>query len=99
MDISERPVALPPGCARVLTSPLLTGSGSNTNTIWYRVGGLLGLPRAQRGDGQNYVNFAFDELPCKRAKPVRLLGRKAMLQLNVLAVDVTEVSECLAHYG
>jgi hypothetical protein len=39
------------------------------------------------------VNFAFDELPGECAKPVRLLGGKTVLKLNVFAVDITEISE------
>ena len=54
---------------------------------------------AQRGDGDDYVNFAFGKLPGKCAKPVRLFGRKSMLELNVFAVDITEIGERFGDYA
>jgi hypothetical protein len=54
---------------------------------------LLSHRRPKPGDGDNHVDFAFDELPGKCAKPIRLLGGKTVLNLYGFAVHITEIAK------
>src|SRR5262249_43321354 len=49
-DISDRPVALPPGRARLSTSPEASGSGTNTNTHRSGLNRLAGSGQMEVGN-------------------------------------------------
>ena len=52
------------------------------------------LPTKRRSD--NHIDFAVDKLSGKCPKSLRLRVGKAILQLNILVLDVTEVAESLS---
>src|SRR5882757_8577657 len=91
--ISESPVTLPPGRARLSTSPLPTGSGSATMTMGMVPVARLASPGAKSGHRDDHIDFAFGKLLRQRAKPLRLFGRKTVVQLDVLAFDITKLAK------
>jgi hypothetical protein len=52
-----------------------------------------------KSEGGTDIDFAFSELARHRAKPIRLLRRETVLQRNVPALDITEITEGLLQNG
>ena len=55
------------------------------------IGGSFNLPGAKSGHRDNHIDFAFGKLLRQLSKPLRLLGRKTVVQFDVLAFDVTKL--------
>src|SRR5690348_8622550 len=91
--MSEGPVALPPGRAKLSTNPKPTGSPARTNTIGNGTGELFELHCAKRCHCNNCVEFGIDKLARQYPEPFRIFGGKAMVQMNVLAFNVAEIVE------
>jgi hypothetical protein len=93
-EIRAKPVTLPPGRARLATTPVAIGSIEATNTIGIvRVAFLAattgGVPRCD-----NYIDIATDQFGCRIGELVRATGQP-VFDADVLALDVPEFAQAL----
>ena len=84
-------MTLPPGRARTLdksvTDRVRIGDNDNGNGA----GGSFSLLCAKSSHRDDHIDFAFGKLLRQRAKPLRLFGRKTVVQLDVLAFEITKL--------
>jgi hypothetical protein len=88
-----KPVALPPGCGRLATKPLPTGSATSRKTIG-RVAGVLqhhtGHKRAAR---QNQIGLERNEFLCRSLHQSDIGLRPSNVDFDVAAFRPSEFSE------
>src|SRR5712691_9989495 len=92
----ENPVTFPPGCARFVTIPLPRGVADGTHDDGYRRGGLL---RGEHGVGppsKNDVYVEADEIVRQLGKPLVVSLGVAVLEANILTLDIPEILESLS---
>src|SRR5215469_13762286 len=98
-SIFRKPVMLPPGCARLETNPLPTGSDTHANTVGIvrvsacnaAVAGVLMVTSAS--------GFLLDQLPREQAHAVYASGAPAIIDTNAATVDPSQFNEPLAESG
>src|SRR6516162_5591181 len=91
-----KPVILPPGRARLATTPLPTGSPTWVKTI----GIVEVVPFAARAAGgaahrHDQVDLAADEVGGQRRQPIIMALGPAVFELDVLALDVAGFTQSL----
>ena len=82
------PVRLPPGRARLATSPSLDRVFADNEDDWDRLGCRLGRERAARGRRESRLPSA-DQFDRQRWQPVELTLGPAVFNRHVLALDIT----------
>ena len=90
-----KPVMFPPGCARLATNPCPTGSAGGGHHDRDRARGVLG--RTDRGGslGHNHVHWEPDQLGRLVAETLFAPLRIAVLNNDVLALDIAELAQPL----
>src|SRR5262245_23541341 len=86
--ISVRPVTLPPGLARLATSPRATGSPSAYMTIGIVCSGFRCSCR-RRGGYDDDIGAQSDALGGKRGKAITLAVGGQVIDVDVLPVHIT----------
>ena len=92
-SMSDSPVMLPPGRARLATSPVSTGSPMIAMTIGNRRGRALGGQRARRAVRDDDVDLEPNQLGCQAGQPLVSALRPPVLDDDVPALDVAEIAK------
>ena len=90
------PVALPPGRARLATSPSLTGSIPTPNAMGIARGRGFGRERGGVCRRCDHAHFLADQIGCQLRKPIEAVLRPAILDCYVPAFDIAGFGEPLA---
>jgi hypothetical protein len=56
---------------------------------------MLGLSGGRYADNHDHVGRKFDDLGCDRVKRLPLFVSKAVLDRNILAIDVAQIAKAL----
>jgi hypothetical protein len=83
------------GCARFVTMPNAEGVAHGTHDDGYRRGGLLSGERGVGPPSKNDVYVEADEIVCQLGKSLVVSLGVAMLEANVLALDIAKLIESL----
>lgn len=90
------PVMLPPGRARLATSPVSTGSAAiPPHDDWDRAGRVLGSKVSRRAGGHDEIHLQGDQLGGQHGQLIVPILREAVLDEDVLALDVTALAQSL----
>ena len=90
----DNPVILPPGRARLVTSPLVTGSATG-KTMGRGPGRLLGGQGGDCGLGHEDINLERNQFGRESGEPLGLPLGISVFDHDVAALDVTEVTQSL----
>ena len=93
--IEVTPVMLPPGRARLCTSPVPTGSPGSEDDNGDSAGCRFGSLGRRRGRCDNHVHIAARQLGCQLDKPFHLSLSKASFNHDVLSLDPAEGAQFL----
>ena len=89
------PVMLPPGRARLSTSPAVTGSVTPMNTMGIVVVACFAAERGVRRHRNQYVGLLAHQLGRKLGKPLETAALMTVLNDNVLSLNVAEIAQTL----
>ena len=91
----DNPVALPPGRARLVTSPLPTGSATEAKTMGMVLVACLAARAARCDWGHDDINLERNQFGRKSGEPVELPLGISVFNHEVATLDVTEVTQSL----
>ena len=91
----DNPVTLPPGRARLVTSPLRNRIGSSSEDNGEGPGRLLGGQGGGCAWGHDDINLERNQFGRKSGEPLELPLGISVFDHDVAALDVTEVTQSL----
>src|SRR5215467_14670974 len=95
VEMVDSPVALPPGRARLVTSPSVTGSVAEVKTMGIVLVACLAARAWGCASGHDDINLKRNQFGRKGGEPLKLSFGISVFAHDAAALDVTEVTQSL----